>query len=74
MLPGMKLLLRIANSRCLPPSVLFGAQGQWNPASCSVAAVRSLLQGTESGLKLRVDETSRVSLVDSCKRMVSICH
>lgn len=34
MLPGMALLLRIANARCLPPSVLFGAQGQWNPPSC----------------------------------------
>lgn len=34
MLPGMGLLLRIANGRCLP-SVLFGAQGQWNPPSCS---------------------------------------
>lgn len=32
-LPVTGLLLRIANGRCLPPSVLFGAQGRWNLTS-----------------------------------------
>ncbi|KAK5598924.1 hypothetical protein CRENBAI_001890 [Crenichthys baileyi] len=37
-LSGMGQLLRIANGRCLR-SVLFAAQGQWNPPSCSACGV-----------------------------------